>query len=219
MSLTTLDPNHQKFFTNSQYHVLETTERVASVFSILGTSFIFVTFLASTSFRKPVNRLIFYASWGNTMMNIATLISTDGINAGKDSSLCQSQAFLVQMSADYVLVGIDIAADICTRFLPADALWNLAVAINVYLTVFRKYNATQLRSLEWRYMLICYGGPFITAFVFCFITTAGRGKIYGPAELWCWISLEWDFLRIALCYAPAWYVTSALIHSTLVDFL
>ena len=33
------------------------------------------------------------------------------------------------------------------RFLPADALWNLAMAINVYMTLFRKYNARQLKAL------------------------------------------------------------------------
>lgn len=40
------------------------------------------------------------------------------------------------------------------RFLPADALWNMAMAINVYLTLFRKYNAQQLKGLEWRYHCI-----------------------------------------------------------------
>ena len=90
------------------------------------------------------------------------------------------------------------------RFLPADALWNLAMAINVYLTLFRKYNASQLKSLEWIYMLVCYGGTFVPAFVYCFVETAGRGKIYGSATLWCWVSIKWDFLRVALCYGPAW---------------
>ena len=40
------------------------------------------------------------------------------------------------------------------RFLPADALWNLAMAINVYMTLFHKYNAQQLKTLEWRYHLM-----------------------------------------------------------------
>ena len=35
------------------------------------------------------------------------------------------------------------------RFVPADALWNLAMAINVYLTLFKKYNAQQLKALEY----------------------------------------------------------------------
>ena len=91
-----------------------------------------------------------------------------------------------------------------TRFVPADAFWNLAMAINVYLTLFKKYNAEQLKSLEWKYHCFCYGIPFVNAFILLFIETEGKGKIYGPAVLWCWIAKPWAFLRIVLCYGPAW---------------
>lgn len=45
------------------------------------------------------------------------------------------------------------------RFLPADALWNLALAINVYMTLFRKYNAQQLKALEWKYHCMVSSAP------------------------------------------------------------
>ncbi|KAI4191459.1 MAG: hypothetical protein L6R41_000110 [Letrouitia leprolyta] len=91
-----------------------------------------------------------------------------------------------------------------SRFFLADALFNLAMAINVYLTLFKKYNAQQLKALEWRYLLLCYGAPFIIALVYCFVETQGRGKIYGPAQLWCWVSGGWAFLRLVTFYVPAW---------------
>ena len=47
--------------TKDQLHDIETTERVASCFSLAGTTFILCTFIYSSAFRKPVNRLIFYA--------------------------------------------------------------------------------------------------------------------------------------------------------------
>ena len=58
------------------------------------------------------------------------------------------------------------------RFLPADALWNLAMAINVYMTLFRNYNAQRLKTLEWRYhcMVCCSQGvvsSFATMFESC----------------------------------------------------
>ena len=68
-------------------------------------------------------------------------------------------------------------------FLPADALWNLAMAINVYLTLFKKYNAQQLKALEWRYHLMCYGAPLLVAVVYLFVDTPDRGRIYGPATV------------------------------------
>ena len=67
------------------------------------------------------------------------------------------------------------------RFMPADALWTFAMACNVYLTFFRKYDASRLRSLEWKYAIMCYGVPFIPAFVYFFIKTDSKGPIYGSA--------------------------------------
>ncbi|KAL9594050.1 MAG: hypothetical protein Q9219_007240 [cf. Caloplaca sp. 3 TL-2023] len=90
------------------------------------------------------------------------------------------------------------------RFFIADALWNVVLALNVYLTLFKKYGSAELKALEWRYHLLCYGTPFIVALVYCFVETQGRGKIYGPAQLWCWISGDWAFLRLVTFYVPAW---------------
>ncbi|OJJ33072.1 hypothetical protein ASPWEDRAFT_43129 [Aspergillus wentii DTO 134E9] len=174
--------------TEQQLFAISATERVCSAVSLIGTGIIVVTFIASSSFRKPINRLVFYASWGNTMANIATLISQSGIHLGTSSFLCQFQAFLIQW------------------FMPADALWTFAMACNVYLTFFHKYNSEQLRRLEWKYVVCCYGLPFIPAFVYFFIETRERGRIYGSAILWCWVALSWDYLRIALFYGPVWFI-------------
>ncbi len=57
------------------------------------------------------------------------------------------------------------------------------MAINVYLTLFKKYNATQLKALEWKYHLMCYGAPFVAAFIYLFVSTESRGKIYGSAAV------------------------------------
>ena len=78
------------------------------------------------------------------------------------------------------------------------------MAINVYMTLFRNYNAEQLKRLEWKYHVMAYGLPFVVALSYVFIETSAKGKIYGPASLWCWIDIKWVALRVALCYAPAW---------------
>ena len=81
----------------AQLQAIETTERVTSVFSLIGSGFVIATFVASSAFHKPVNRLVFYASWGNMATNVATLISRSGIRAGVNAPLCQLQAFIIQM--------------------------------------------------------------------------------------------------------------------------
>lgn len=80
-----------------QLHAIEITERLGSVLSLIGTAFIIGTFLYDNAFHKPINRLVFYAAWGNIMANVGTLISTSGIEIGIEKPLCQFQAFLIQM--------------------------------------------------------------------------------------------------------------------------
>ena len=74
------------------------------------------------------------------------------------------------------------------------------MAINVYLTLFRKYSSAQLKALEWKvtsgpisqrrclliwqYHLMCYGSNIIIAVTYLLYD---GGTIYGKATLWCWI--------------------------------
>lgn len=69
------------------------------------------------------------------------------------------------------------------RFMPADALWTFAMAFNVYLTFFHKYDATKLRHLEWKYLVLCYGLPFIPSFAYFFIGSSSKGPVYGSATV------------------------------------
>lgn len=89
--------------------------------------------------------------------------------------------------------------------MPADALWTLAMAINVYLTFYFKFDAQRLRKMEFWYVLLCYGVPFVPALAFVFVSEPGRGRLYGDATLWCWVSAPWDVLRVATFYGPVWY--------------
>lgn len=76
--------------------------------------------------------------------------------------------------------------------MPADALWTLTMACNVYLTFFRKYSQRDLRDLEWKYGFFCYGAPFVPALAYLFVNTPDRGRIYGSAVVS--ISKMWPLL-------------------------
>lgn len=67
--------------------------------------------------------------------------------------------------------------------MPADSLWTLAMACNVYLKFFHHYSMSQLRGLEPRYLALCYGIPLIPAMIYLFVKDGARGKIYGPADV------------------------------------
>jgi hypothetical protein len=83
--------------TDTQFYVIQITERTASALSLLGAAFILSTFSVNKNFHKPINRLVFYACFGNVMANIGTLISTSGVTSGAEGPLCQFQGFLIQM--------------------------------------------------------------------------------------------------------------------------
>ncbi|KAI6246032.1 hypothetical protein HI914_05309 [Erysiphe necator] len=172
---------------DKHYTNLSVIERIGSVLSLMGTIFIVVTFLTSSSFHKPINRLVFYAAIGNFASNIATLISRSAVDKGHfGSTLCQTQAFLIQM------------------FMPADVLWSFAMSLNVYFTFYWHYNATDLKELELYYIMVCYGLPFIPALTFLFVSTPEKGHVYGDATLWCWIAPGWDIFRIVTFYGVVW---------------
>jgi len=82
--------------TESQLNALVHIERVNSGLSVVGCVFIVVSFLISKSFHRPINRLVFYASAGNLLTNIATIISRSAVD-NVNSFLCQGQAFLIQL--------------------------------------------------------------------------------------------------------------------------
>jgi hypothetical protein len=90
--------------------------------------------------------------------------------------------------------------------MPADAFWTFAMAVNIYLTFYHRFDAARLTKMEIPYLICCFGVPFVPALVFVFLKDGAGQRVYGDARLWCWISREWHILRIAAFYAPVWYV-------------
>ncbi|KAF4556069.1 Hypothetical protein D9617_1g079440 [Elsinoe fawcettii] len=172
--------------TSSQLQAITITERVNSAISVASIIFIAATYLTTPCFDKPINRLIFFAGFGNLGTCIAALVADAGPLAGESSSVCQAQAFIVQM------------------FLGVDGLWAFCMAINVYLAFFHGYSVEHFRRLDMWYLLFCYGVSFIPAMVFIFVSATDRGRIYGPATIWCWISERWNFMRFVFLYAWIW---------------
>ncbi|EED13098.1 cAMP receptor (Car4), putative [Talaromyces stipitatus ATCC 10500] len=93
------------------------------------------------------------------------MISTSGPDAGNSSALCQFQGFCLQM------------------FPMADVLWTVAMAVDVYLVVYHRFEAEALRKLEIYYITIITGVVAIPALVFLFIHTLDKGPISGAQFL------------------------------------
>ncbi|KAH6678704.1 putative cAMP receptor [Halenospora varia] len=173
-------------YTHKQLLALTIVERCASVLSWLGIATIIGTFTLSRHFRNPVNRIIFINAFFNIFDVTATTISLSGPEAGNHSALCQFQGFLMQM------------------FPLTDVLWTLAMAIDVFLIVFYKYDAEDLRKLEIKYVGAITAFTAIPALSFLFIHTPKKGPMYASVTLWCSVAPNWVLFRIVFFYGPIW---------------
>lgn len=168
--------------------------RIASILSVVGSSIIVSTFISLTFFRKPINRLVFYATLGNILTNVATLMSNSVLPAPGEpaSGLCEFQGLLIQW------------------FMVADSFWVLCMATNVFLVFFYGYDAQQLRHLEKWYFAFSYGIPCIPVIAYVVLSRTGH-PVIGSATLWCWVSVDVEWMRIAFFYVPAWVTILAAI--------
>ncbi|KAL2065199.1 hypothetical protein VTL71DRAFT_2868 [Oculimacula yallundae] len=174
-----------RILTTAQVRTLIIIERSTASISVAATLVLITTFIRFKRFRTLSNTLIFYASFANLFANVAALIGGAALH-DLDGPLCQFQAFLLEM------------------FMQSDPLWSCAMAVNVYLVFFRRYDAARLKKLYWYYGIFCYGLPFIPA-MFCLLySTEEKGMMYGNATLWCWIDYKWAPVRIYSYYAPIW---------------
>ncbi|KAJ4265301.1 hypothetical protein NW762_004586 [Fusarium torreyae] len=102
------------------------------------------------------------------MSNIATLMSKSFIDK-PNSAGCQTQAFLIE------------------TFMFADVFWALAMATNVYLTFYHRFDSVRLRI------------------TFIFVKNKDGHRAYGNANLWCWLTVEWDAWQLAT-YGLIWII-------------
>ncbi|KAF4456262.1 hypothetical protein F53441_1556 [Fusarium austroafricanum] len=172
--------------TASAAAAISAIERTCSIPSLLGSLFIITTFCSSKLFHKPISRMLFYASFGNMMSNVATLMSKSFIDQ-PNSAGCQTQAFLIE------------------TFMFADVFWALAMATNVYLTFYYRFDGARLRKLEPLHIGLCYGIPFIIGITFIFVKNKDGVRAYGNANLWCWLTVEWDAWQLAT-YGLIWLI-------------
>ncbi|KAF2022185.1 family A G protein-coupled receptor-like protein [Aaosphaeria arxii CBS 175.79] len=180
----------RKPFTPSQVMAVQISERTMSVFSILGSFYIMVTFIKWKYFRKPINRLVFYASFGNVMANVATMISTTALplKGQTPSTLCRFQGIFIQW------------------FMMADSLWVFCMALNVLIVFKSSCDIRRLHRLEKWYLLFAYGLPFTPCLAYLILDHSRKDRVIGGATIWCWVDKRVEWMRIAWFYAPVWFV-------------
>lgn len=90
-------PSRFTILTRDQVNTIVIFERVGASLSVTGVLLILIAFAAFKRLRTVPNTFIIFASFANLGASVACLIGYAGIEAGPDSALCQTQAFMFEM--------------------------------------------------------------------------------------------------------------------------
>ncbi|KAK3389410.1 putative cAMP receptor-like protein [Podospora didyma] len=173
-------------FSEGQIRALVILERLGGSLSLISVILIFIAYSVFHRLRTVPNTFLVFASVSNAGASIASIIAYDGVRQGQSSSLCQAQGFLFEM------------------FVQSDPWWSLAMAINVLLVFSRGTSPHTIKKWGWLYCAICYGGPFMVALICLMLRDPDKTLVYGSAGIWCWISNDWNALRIYSYYMLIW---------------
>ncbi|KAF3004094.1 hypothetical protein E8E13_003630 [Curvularia kusanoi] len=186
-------------FSRRQITVLEAVKCASSVASLLGSLFIIATFSFSASFRTTRTRLIFFSTWGNMLVSVAMLMQSTAFanDSTKNRSVCELQAFLL------------------LTFSLADPFWIFCMTLNVIRIIIMRFDGRKIRSFDKWYFLAAYGIPAVAAATYVLHDQFSDNYIVGPVGLWCGITPNFLFIRVAFFFFPAWgvIVGIVLMHS------
>ena len=84
-------------FTETEIRIFEALERTGACLSLVSILAIFLAYGLFPRLRTVPNTFIVFASVANAGACAAAIIAYDGIRAGDQSSLCQAQAFMLEL--------------------------------------------------------------------------------------------------------------------------
>lgn len=185
------------YLTDSDVEITTAIAFVISMFSLVGSIFIIICYIAFKHLRKFAFTLVMILS------------VTDVLNQAMDF-LQPSAAELDTMEAtNIVTTECYVQAIGNSIFELASVLWTTAIAATLYMFIFLRMTPDAVES-KFRYMfLFCYGIPVILGLL------PLSNNAYGPSGAWCWIRTNkgfeyWQFIQF---YGPLWI---AIIFNTFV---
>lgn len=84
-------------FLEHQLHIIVYLERIGGSISLVAVFLIFIAYALAPRTRNVQNTFIVFASVSNIGASVASIIALDGLQAGKETALCQAQSFLFEM--------------------------------------------------------------------------------------------------------------------------
>ena len=189
-------------FEEGQRHALQVVVVIGACFSMLGSSFIIVSFFAFPDLQTFPYKLIMFLSLADFFSSSTYIMAVQDIGTSGDGS-CFEDNFMCFFSA-----GMSQYFDF------ASFLWMGVISFNIY-QVLVKRRGSDIVDFEKYYHMVCWGVPGF----FLLIVTATDGL--GDAGNWCWIKHDHQLERWLCYYIPLilimvfnlssyWHVTTAI---------
>ncbi len=178
--------NYNIMLTPEEIRDVSATADTASALSIVGSIFILICYVAFPSLRKFSFKLVASLALSDVLNQIFGFIGpTDTDMAGMDAGAPATPICYVQAVTE-------------SYFNLASVAWTTAIAVTLYLSVFRRVGNDRLERIYWRFALACWGIPVI------FTAAPAFDHAYGPAGGWCWIVANKPYWRFIQFYGPLW---------------
>ncbi|KAI9593078.1 slime mold cyclic AMP receptor-domain-containing protein [Syncephalis fuscata] len=175
-------------FSHSQILTLEIVTGISAGIGALGAIATCCAYLYWKHMRTAIARIVFFMAISDFVASISMAFGQLGPISGTNNPFCQLQAAGMQWG--------DISS----------ILWTGMISINLIWIMYRGRAVDDIQKYERRHLIICYAAPLIWAIVPIFIYVDGTTRIYGNADLWCWVTPRLPTAQIILFYGPLWIV-------------
>jgi len=165
---------NQGVFSDSEEDAIKILLTISSSLSFCGNLFIIVSFITFRSLRSNVTSLLVF------LLSVSDLVSSaNGFLVWFNSSdtVCTLQAFSIQFW--------EVSA----------ILWSSCIAFHAFQAICRKKRGEILQKYIRFYFGVCFIIPAVLAAI-----PFGLNNAYGFAGVWCWITIDYSFLRFIVYY-------------------
>lgn len=186
--------------TYSQLQAIDIATRVSACLSICGALFTLSSYALHPPLRTPFNRLAVCIAFANLIICLGYSWGMYPLVRGGSSSWCQVQAFFIYCFAmsDPLLVSTLKSQKTIHSFAKV-----FVMVTSVYLRILGRFSPGAIKIFENIGITCGYAVPFTLAMTFLCLRPHGK-MMYGAAGTWCFVTEEFNTIRLAAFYGPIW---------------
>jgi hypothetical protein len=178
---------------DDQQTIVRIITTISASLGLLGALITIISVIAFKHLHTAIARLIFCMAIADFVGILAKAVGRASLSSPNMEWLCQLQGALMQWG------------DLSSIF------WTVMISLNLLFIMYFKKALEDVKRYEKFYMVFCFIVPIPMGLVPVFMgrmNDAGTKylRVYGDADLWCWIGSDFQEERLYLFYGPLWCV-------------